>query len=73
MLLRLLVYSALGVDAVIRREFLAAVLCFSVPFAGPIGMWIATLAILVFLIQRSYIESAGSIGLVILNMGRGAS
>lgn len=68
MLLRLLVYLALGVDAVIRQRFLAAVLCFAVPFAGPVGMWIAALAGIVFLIQHCYIEAIAAIGVVIFNV-----
>jgi hypothetical protein len=68
MLLRFVVYWALGVDAVIRRQFLLAVLCFGVPFAGPIGMWAATLAGVGFLIQGCDVEGTLSIGVVIFNL-----
>jgi len=68
MLLRFVVYWALGVDAAIRGQFLLAVLCFGTPFAGPIGMWLATLAGAVFVFQRCYVEGALSIGVVIFNI-----
>jgi hypothetical protein len=68
MLLRLLVYWALGVDAVIRRQLILAVLCFGTPFAGPVGMLIAMLAGVIFLLLRFYIEGAVGIGWVIANL-----
>jgi len=66
--LRLVVYWAFGVDAVLRHQFALAALCFLVPFAGPLGMWIATFAGVLFLIQRFYIEGAVAIGLVLFNL-----
>lgn len=68
MLLRIVAYCGLGVDAVIKRQYLLAVLCFAVPFASPVGMWIAILAGVLFVIQGYYIEGAVSVGVVIFNL-----
>ena len=68
MLLRLIAYLALGVDAVMKHQYLLAVLCFGTPFAGPVGMFTATLAGILFFIQGYYIEGAVSVGVVILNL-----
>ena len=68
MLLRLVVYWGLGADAVLKRQFVLAVMCFGIPFAGPLGMWIAMLAGILFLIQGFYFESAVAVGLVIFNL-----
>jgi hypothetical protein len=68
MVLRLVVYWALGLDALLRHQFVLAILCFVVPFAGPIGMHIATLAGIFFLFRMFYIEGAIAIGLIIFNL-----
>lgn len=68
LLLRLLVYCSLGVDAFLRHQFLLTVICFGIPFAGPVGMWLAIIAGIAFLAQRYYIEGALSIGLVVFNV-----
>ncbi|MGA3095182.1 MAG: hypothetical protein ABSF25_01905 [Bryobacteraceae bacterium] len=68
MLLRFVVYWALCLDALARRQLLLAVMCFGVPFAGPAGMWIAALAAVAFAIQGCYVEGALSMGLVVFNL-----
>ena len=68
MLLRLIVYMGLAVDAAIRHDFILALICAAIPFLGPSGMWTATIAGVIFLILGLYIEAAVSVGLVVFNM-----
>jgi hypothetical protein len=68
MVLRLLVYWGLGVHAAIRGVYALAVICFAIPFTGPFGMWLATLAGVVFFAERFYWDGAIGIGLVAFNL-----
>jgi hypothetical protein len=64
----LVVYFGLGIDAILKHHFMLSILCFVTPFAGPVGMWIATLTGAIFLWEAMYIESVIAIGLVIFNL-----
>ena len=64
MVLRLVAYWSLGIDGAVKGAYIPAVLCFIIPFAGPIGMWLAVFAGLLFLFQTLYV--AGAIALAVL-------
>src|ERR1700681_2016649 len=68
MLLRLMVYWALAVDAIARHHLILSLVCFGIPFAGPVGMFLAFLAGIGFLVQGLYLEGFLAIGLVIFNL-----
>jgi hypothetical protein len=68
MVLRLLLYWGLCVDAIIRHEFLTGLICLGIPFMGRTGMWVAVLVGMFFFIAGYYIEGSLSIGCVIFNL-----
>src|ERR1017187_2095810 len=68
MLLRLLTYLGLGIDAVVRREWLLALLCFTTPFIGTFGMGTAFVAGLTFIVLGQYVEGAIAIGVVVFTL-----
>lgn len=68
MLLRLLAYLGLGIDAVARREWLLALLCFTTPFIGKVGMGTAIVAGVGFVAFGLYAEGGIAIGVVVFNM-----
>jgi hypothetical protein len=68
MLLRLLAYSGLGIDAVIRHEWFLALLCFVTPFIRAAGMGTAIAAGVVFLALGQYTEGGIAIGVVVYNL-----
>jgi hypothetical protein len=58
----------LGIDAVVRGEWVLAFLCFTTPFLGPSGMATAFVAGIAFIVFGQYVEGAIAIGLVIFNL-----
>src|SRR5690348_8900121 len=64
MVLRLLIYLGLSVDAAIRGHITIAALCFVIPFAGPTGMLLAVIASVGFLAQGFWIEAVLALGYV---------
>ncbi len=68
MLLRLLTYVGLGIDAVVRGEWLVAVLCFMTPCGGPLRMATAFVAGVTFVVFGQYVEGAIAIGILVYNL-----
>lgn len=57
MLLRIVLYLVLGIDAYWRHEFSAAAVCLITPFAGSGGMYLAVVAGALFAYNGSWIEA----------------
>ena len=68
MLLRLLAYVALGIDCIIKHQYILAALCFITPFIGPLGMWSAAAAGIFFFMMGVYIEGFVALGVLIFNL-----
>lgn len=64
MLLRLLAYWGLAVDALARGEWILALLCFATPFLGPIGMWTAGVVGVWFMARGQFIEGIVALGVL---------
>ncbi len=65
MVLRLVLYAALAVDALIRGHYIIAALCFVTPFLGPRGMTVAILAAVLFLSDGLQVEALLCVGYVV--------
>ncbi len=68
MLLRLVVYLGLAVDAFIKGRYVLGALCCFVPFIGRRGMYLAAFTGIVFYIERYFLEGTLAIGLVLFNL-----
>jgi hypothetical protein len=68
MLLRFVAFVALAIDALIRRQYVAGLLCLATPFTGPIGMLLAVIAGALFLVSGHYVEGVLAIGIVLFNL-----
>ena len=62
MVLRLLLYWGLFIDAAIRRQIILCVLCLIIPFARSAGMWLAAIAGIGFLAQGLWSEGLLALG-----------
>lgn len=58
MVLRLVLFLALGVDAVINQQLLTAVFAFGTPFGGPIGVYLATITAILFAFSGRFVEAS---------------
>ena len=68
MLIRLLVFFGLGIDAAINHSTLISILCFATPFAGPVGMIFAIIIGVLFAFTGHYLEAAISILTLLYNL-----
>ena len=62
MLLRLVIYLGLFVDAAMRRQIILGSLCLIIPFARSAGMWLAVIVAAGFFAQGFWIEGLLSLG-----------
>jgi len=68
MILRFVAFLALAIDAFIRRQYVAGLLCLATPFTGTTGMLLAVIAAALFLVSGHYVEGALAIGMVLFNL-----
>lgn len=57
MLLLLIIYGGVGIDCLVRRQFVLACLCFMVPFMSSAGMVLSVVLSIYFGILGQWIEA----------------
>jgi hypothetical protein len=76
MLLLILVFVGLAINAIILHQYLIALLCFIIPFSGAsgfpsvakAGMNLAIIVGILFFINGYYIQAVISIGILVFNL-----